>query len=46
MRITPLLQHIEMYTYRDYGLILCLNSYEDFDEALLNWFTEAYALGS
>ncbi len=42
----PLLQRIEMYTYRDYGLILRLNKVEDIDDALENLIHEAYALGS
>jgi len=37
----PLLQRIEMYTYRDYGLILRLTGLEDTDEALVNLITEA-----
>ena len=42
----PLLQRIEMYTYRDYGLILRLTNREDIDESLINLINEAYALGS
>jgi hypothetical protein len=41
-----LLQRIEMYTYRDYGLILRLSNCEDIDEALEKLILEAYALGS
>jgi hypothetical protein len=42
----PLLQRIEMYTYRDYGLIIRLKKIADIDEALSNLIHEAYALGS
>lgn len=42
----PLLQRIEMYTYRDYGLIIRLKKIEDIDQALSNLIHEAYAVGS
>ena len=42
----PLLQRIEMYTYRDYGLIIRLTKIEDIDDALENLIHEAYAIGS
>ena len=38
----PLLQRIEMYTYRDYGLILRLSNIDDIDETLENLIHEAY----
>jgi hypothetical protein len=41
-----LLQRIEMYTYRDYGLILRLTDVADIDKALENLIHEAYILGS
>ena len=41
----PLLQRVEMYTYRDYGLILRLTEIEDVDEALENLIHESYVLG-
>jgi hypothetical protein len=42
----PLLQRIEMYTYRDYGMIFRLTKIEDIDDALENLIHEAYAIGS
>lgn len=42
----PLLQRIEMYTYRDYGLIFRLSKIEDIDEALSKLIHEAYVMGS
>lgn len=42
----PLLQRVEMYTYRDYGHILRLKAPEDIDGSLGNLLREAYALGS
>lgn len=42
----PLLQRIEMYTYRDYGMIFRLTRTEDIDDALENLIHEAYAIGS
>lgn len=45
MSITPL-QRVEMYTYRDHGLIFQLCTIEEADEALENLLHEAYVLGS
>jgi hypothetical protein len=42
----PVLQRVEMYTYRDYGVIFRLTNLEDIDDALKNLINEAYALGS
>jgi hypothetical protein len=37
-----LLQRVELYTYRDHGLILGINEGEDIDEALKYLIREAY----
>lgn len=42
----PLLQRVEMYTYRDHGLIFRITNVEEIDEALENLLQEAYVMGS
>lgn len=40
------MQRVEMYTYRDHGLIFRLRNIEEIDEALENLLHESYVLGS
>ncbi|MFQ5943920.1 MAG: DUF5655 domain-containing protein, partial [Anaerolineales bacterium] len=42
----PLLQRVEMFTYRDHGHIFRLQSPQDIDEQLVAFLRESYALGS
>lgn len=42
----PLLQRVEMYTYRDHGHIFRITEIEDLDQALVALLHEAYAVGS
>jgi len=42
----PLLQRVEMYTYRDYRLISRLIKIKDIDEELENLIHQAYLMSS